>query len=358
MREDWLWLCSLPGFYRQDLQKLLQFFEAPERVRAAPRGMIAAAPFLREQQKEQLIRWQRKAPEEISQSLQQKQIGFCCFEEESYPESLRHLPDYPYGLFYLGQLPQPTERCVAVIGARMCTPYGRHAAEEIAGELAAAGISVVSGMAYGIDGIAQRKALEAGGCSYAVVGCGVDICYPREHGRLYRMLCEQGGVLSEYPPGTPAIAFHFPMRNRIISGLSECVIVTEAKRRSGSLITADLALDQGKEVLALPGRLGDVLSEGCNSLIAQGAGIITSVEDLKKSLGLQDTKVKKTKKNTNMLASSENMVYSCLDFRPKSLSEILKLVPFSAQETMQALTGLLMKNMAEEIAKNYYVVKK
>ena len=250
------------------------------------------------------------------------------------------------------------EKCVAIVGARMCTNYGRNIALQVAEELAEHGISVVSGMAYGVDGIAQSACLEKKGKSYAVTGCGPDICYPKDHRQLYLQLEKMGGIISEYPPGTPVCPYHFPMRNRLISGLCDCIIVIEAKKKSGSLITADLALEQGRDVLAVPGRITDPLSEGCNQLISQGAGILTSMEELRSYLGVSEEIMKKKKKNNIKLASSENMVYICLDFRPKSLNEIVEITEMPAETVMSILAGLQVKGLVEEISKNYYVLKK
>lgn len=356
--DEWLWMCSLPGFYRKDLERLLQFFETPERIWRAQDSQIAMLPFLKEKQKEILKEWNRKKPSQIRNKTAESGIKFTSYMEENYPQKLLELPDYPFGLFYLGDLPKAQERCVAVVGARMCTNYGRNIAMQIAEELAAHQIVVVSGMAYGVDGIAQAACLKSGGRSYAVTGCGPDICYPKDHRMLYQDLEKNGGVLSEYAPGTPAKPLHFPMRNRLISGLCECVVAVEAKKKSGSLITADLALEQGRDVLAVPGRVSDPLSEGCNHLISQGAGILTSLEDLRQYLGITGEKVKKNKKNNIKLASLENMVYICLDFRPKSLTEIVRSAEMAPEQVMRILTDFQMRGLVEEISKNYYVLKK
>ena len=163
------------------------------------------------------------------------------------------------------------------MGARSCTPYGEKYALEYGKKLAECGIQVISGLARGVDGIGQRGALLGGGKTFAVLGSGVDVCYPKNHMGLYLDILEQeGGILSELPPGTPPLPQHFPRRNRIISALSDIVLVMEARERSGSLITADLALEQGKDVYALPGPVNSSLSQGCNRLIFQGAGILLS----------------------------------------------------------------------------------
>lgn len=177
-------------------------------------------------------------------------------------------------------LPGIDSPAAAVIGARFASGYGREQARRFSYRMASRGITIISGMARGIDGIAQTAALDAGGRSCAVLGCGVDICYPEENRPLYDRLLQQGGILSEYPPGTPPEARLFPLRNRIISGLSDAVLVIEARRKSGTLITVDMALEQGRDVFALPGRVSDSLSDGCNRLIRQGAAPATCPEDL------------------------------------------------------------------------------
>ena len=207
-------------------------------------------------------------------------IAFYSVEAEDYPDKLRWIPDPPYALYVRGRLPNGAKPSAAIIGARMASPYGREQARRFAGALAENGIQIVSGMARGIDGIAGEAALAAGGASFAVLGSGVDVCYPEENRTLYEKLAERGGVISEYPPGTEAQARLFPARNRIISALAEVLLVIEAKTRSGTLITVDMALEQGREVYALPGRVSDALSVGCNRLIKQGAAIATDPEEI------------------------------------------------------------------------------
>lgn len=176
----------------------------------------------------------------------------------------------PYGLFVKGELPNPNAPAVAIIGARRCTHHGGIIAEHTAAELTRAGILIISGLAIGIDSCSHQGALSAGGKTYAVMGCGPDICYPSSHRNLYEQIASHGGILSEYPPGREVRPAYFPLRNRIISGLADLVLVVEARERSGSLITVDQALEQGREVMAVPGRPDDPLSVGCNRLIPGG----------------------------------------------------------------------------------------
>lgn len=359
MERGWFWLCSIPGLYRKDLKLLMQYFGSPEAVRDASVKELSGLPFLKEEQKKKLICHKNIFLEEDEyHKCRSKGIKFISCENRAYPRCLLQIADYPYGLFVKGQVPGEEERCIAVIGARMCSNYGRNMARELSAKLAVNGIRIVSGLAYGVDGTAQASCLEAGGKSYGVLGSGVDICYPREHFRLYEQLEYQGGIISEYPPGTKALPAHFPLRNRIISGLSDMVVVVEAKKRSGSLITADVALDQGRDVFAFPGRIGDVLSEGCNSLIAQGAGIITDIDVFLEENGIILKKVKKKKNCNIMLAEEENMVYSCLDSRPRSLQGIAEGVKIPVNQVLSAISSLEMKGFAAEVSKNYYVRKK
>ena len=188
------------------------------------------------------------------------------------------MADPPKGLYVLGALPADDLPSVAIVGSRMCSPYGRKMAYQFGLELAARGVQIVSGMALGIDGYAHEGALAGGGRTLAVLGSGADVCYPEKNRHLYRDIPKRGGVLSEEEPGTPPLPYNFPKRNRIISALSDLVLVVEARKKSGSLITADSALEQGRTVMAVPGRVGDALAEGTNYLIAQGADIAWSVE--------------------------------------------------------------------------------
>ena len=206
-----------------------------------------------------------------------------------WPARLADLSGMPDELYVIGELPRDDAPSVAIVGSRLCSAYGHAQAESFGRTLAEHGVQIISGMALGIDGYAQRGAIEAGGTSFAVLGSGVDICYPRSNRKLYNDLMAHGGLISEFPPGTQPYSYNFPQRNRLISALSDIVLVVEARRKSGSLITVDFALDQGRTVFAVPGRVGDALSDGCNYLIAQGAGIAWSPEALLEELAVRET---------------------------------------------------------------------
>ncbi len=258
-----------------------------------------------------------------------------------YPDKLKHIYLPPGVLYVKGHLPDEKKPVVAVVGARNCSPYGKMVAKEIGRELAKAGIQVVSGMARGIDGISQKSALDCGGAVFGVLGCGVDICYPEENMDIYqRMLsAKQGGVISEYSPGTAPAPGLFPLRNRIISGLADFIVVVEAREKSGTYITVTNALEQGKDVYVVPGRVQDSLSFGCNRLIAQGANVIYCVEefvgDVLRGMGLDrkepDTEKHATEKTTNShvdrvvsaLSKEEARIYRGLDIQFRPAEEIV-----------------------------------
>lgn len=292
--------------------------------------------------------------------LAQANISFVSMEDANYPSKLRNLADAPYALFYRGKLPEDSGMSMAIVGARMCSEYGRGMAKEIAQELAAHDVSVISGMARGIDAAGHRGALLSGGDTYAVLGSGVDVCYPNYHKQLYYEIIQQGGVLSEYLPGTKPMSWNFPRRNRMISALSDVVLVIEAKKKSGSLITADFALEQGKDVYALPGRVTDALSAGCNRLIAQGAGPILSVEDLLEELSLLPLMAsqnhEKLKSKKLPLEKDELLVYGCLGLLPLRLEHILEKTGLNIQTASCILASLQQKGLIEEIYKNYYKI--
>lgn len=303
-----------------------------------------------------LVRQDSTKEFEMYEKMKEKEISFVTMMDMDYPSKLSKIPSASYAIFYKGSLPDEKRKTIAIVGARSCSPYGRQMAEEFSGELAKNGIQIVSGMALGIDGRSQNAALEAGGSSFAVLGCGPDICYPREHFSLYHKLAEQGGILSEFPIGTEPLKQNFPARNRIISGLSDAVLVMEAKEKSGSLITADMALEQGKDVFALPGPVTSNLSKGCHELIKQGAGILISPKELLEELGIMlKTESKKLIENKIVLESAENIVYSCLDFQPMSPNQVSTATKLPIQTVLESLIRLELMGYVLEVSKNHYV---
>lgn len=274
-----------------------------------------------------------------------------------YPEKLNNYPKMPEILFVKGRLPDRKKPSIAIVGARACSTYGRIQAFRYAKVLSSAGVQIISGMAYGIDAEAHKGALEGGTATYAVLAGGVDICYPAGNKALYeRILREGGGIISEQPPGMRARNYFFPARNRIISGLADMVLIVEAREKSGSLITAQWALDQGKTVYAIPGPVNEELSIGCHKLIYDGAGIAYSPEILLRELGMNyENKVKSDSKNDLGLASDLKLVYSCLDLRPKSTDFLIQKTSLPPKQVGSLLLELKLSGLIREIGRHYYI---
>jgi DNA processing protein len=278
--------------------------------------------------------------------------------EEDYPSRLLQIYDFPLGLCGKGKLPAEEALTIAMVGARDLTPYGKQAAQYFSSELAGNGVQIVSGLARGIDGCCHRSAIEAGGYTLGVLGCGIDLQYPKSNQYLYEQMEESGGLISEYPIGTPPLSMHFPKRNRIISGISDGVFVIEAKERSGSLITADLALEQDRDVFALPGRYYDDLSKGCLNLIQKGAKLVYNTKNITEEYDFYRQKQTKLTKQKNFsLAKNEKVVYDCLRLEPQYIDKIVSECQLPISEVLPILTILEMKQYIIQTQKNYYRIK-
>lgn len=263
-----------------------------------------------------------------------------------YLRDLPHIPDPPKKLFIRGKLPAKRVKTVAIVGTRKPSAYGREIATKIASECAKNSIVVISGLALGIDSIAHRAAIDSGGKTIAVLANGVDKIYPRSHEDLgQKILQTNGAILSEYPNNTPARPWQFLARNRIVSGLADAVVIIEAASRSGTLSTANHALDQGKEIFAVPGNITSPLSAGCNQLIKNGANPLTSVEDLLDFL-IPD----RFEKQTQLFKGDTREENVILEFLSKngttSSDAIIKQTKLSASEFNQAITMLELKGLA------------
>lgn len=359
-REEIFWLSQIPGITASRIKRLLnQYHSIEELARISKKEVREENGFTRKG----VVYWQQ-AIEHKSQIisrleyLERNGIYFTTFEEENYPESLKNIYDMPYWLYYKGKLPCTDVASVAIVGSRTCSVYGKQVARWIGAELAKQGIQTISGMAAGIDTAGHIGTLDYGGNTWAVLGGGVDICYPQNNIELYMKIQQMGGIISESSPGTPSLPYLFPIRNRIISALSEAVVVVEAKKRSGSLITAELALEQGREVFAVPGKLGDSFSEGCNKLIQDGACIVTEVEDIVKILRKDKKKkafVIEAAKKT--LAKEKKIIYSELSFNPISFEELLIRTGFSIGQLMGLLLEMEFDGLIYQPMKNYYIRK-
>lgn len=353
-----LWLCSFTGIGNRQILRLAEICGGARGVYFA--GMDSWRQVLKDKQI-QLLKHFTEAwkPENEYGKLKELGISLITLADAEYPKRLREIPDPPYGLFVKGSLPKEHELTVAVIGARDCSNYGSFIAEKLGETLGRYGITVISGMARGIDGISQQAALNAGGKSCGVLGCGLDICYPKENRRLYDRLKEQGCLISTYPPGTPALARNFPPRNRIVSGLADAVVVVEAREKSGTLITVDMALEQGKEVYAVPGRITDRLSDGCNRLIRQGASLFINPEELIQELyGLQKSMtVNIEERNSGFRLSPElKAVFSALELEPSTTEEIRQRLPAKWKDINlnACLMRLCMDKLAVQVSPGHF----
>lgn len=277
----WLWLTELPGLTNQTRLALLRHFPTPEDVYYADPAEVLLTEGITREQAELLEDKDCAAAERVLADCGELGLHIVTISDAAYPNRLRNIFDPPCLLYVRGRLPAfDDEAAVAVVGTRDCTPYGVSCAEKLGFGLAAGGALVVSGLARGIDSAALRGALRGGGTVTAVLGNGLDVVYPRENRYLYEDIAASGALLSEYPPGTPPEGRHFPVRNRIMSGLSLATLVVEAPERSGALITAGTALEQGRDVFAVPGPIDAPASVGCNRLIRDGAGLVTDAWDI------------------------------------------------------------------------------
>lgn len=318
--------------------------------------------------------------EEEYAHLFRRGIDFIPFFSGNYPEKLKTIPDPPFALYCIGDMPDETKPSVSIIGARNNSEYGRYAAKMFGDKLARMGVQIISGMARGIDGIGQQASIEAGGKTFAVLGSGVDICYPKDNVMLYDAIKSHGGIISEYPPGTQPKPQHFPPRNRIISGLSDVVLVIEARQKSGTFITVDMALEQGRDVFALPGRVCDSLSGGCNQLIKQGASIASAPEDIIEYLkcevrnesliasnrndendGMKETTAENVAQNPYLaqLNDTQKLVFAELDFYPITLTMIYENVlkkgfDIGVAEVMNVLVELCIMGVAMRNGAGFY----
>ena len=396
-KEYWLYISKVKGLLSARRKMLLEMLGTPEEVYKAREEVLRNIPLLEDYQVEQLIEYRKIDFESETERFKKLKINFVTADDKEFPNRLREIPDAPSFLFYRGELPDDNLPAVAVVGSRKCSIYGREMCLKFSCVLAQAGINIISGMASGVDGFAHRGAIEAGGKTTAVLGCGVDVCYPSENKDIFEKLSNTydrfesdlsllrtkdkyddkdistieksgketvgyGGIVSEYYPGEKAFPYNFPQRNRIISGLADIILVVEAGKKSGTFITVDHALEQGREIFAIPGRIGDTVSDGCNSLIKNGAGLASEPEDIIEVLKDKYTmllKVEKKRKKTlgESLKGDEKKVYATLETVPTQINEIAERTGIGPDILPTILIELELKGMIEEVGKNLYIKK-
>ena len=277
----WIWLARACGVASKNFVRLIERFVDPFDIYSLDEGEIEYIEGIGEQLKQKLCDKSLEESYSVLKFCKKNRVDIISYGDKRYPSRLKQLEDPPAVLFCKGKLPDLNSRiCIAVVGTRKMSEYGKQAAYKIAYEMSAANAVVVSGMALGIDGVAAGGAIAAGGDTVAVLGCGIDVIYPKQHEILYEKIAKNGAVISEFMPSTPPDRYNFPVRNRIISGLCQGTLVVEGDRRSGSLITAKTAIKQGREVFALPGKVDESNSEGPNELIRDGAYVTLSADDI------------------------------------------------------------------------------
>jgi len=361
------WLSNIKNLGAVTIEKLLKNFGDAKELFNASRQELEAKSGLNEALINNIINSRNiKKIQSGYDKLITSGIYFVSKEDKHYPEKLKHIYGAPFALYIKGKLPKDNEKTIAIIGARECTAYGREMARYFARELASQGISIISGLARGIDCAAHQGALQVSAITYGILGCGIDICYPRENIKTYMEIQSQGGIISEYAPGTPPLSCNFPMRNRIISGLSDGILVIEAKKKSGSLITVDMGLDHGKNIYALPGRVSDKLSEGCNNLIKMGAKLVTSPMDILEDYYISNeknfkkkcqNKTMENKNKYNLLESNGKIVYANLSLEPKHIDIIALETKLPFDCLMEQLLILELQGLIKQPIRNYYMIE-
>ncbi len=300
----------------------------------------------------------KKAMHQLLVTMQTHHIGLLQQSDTHYPALLRHINDPPIVLFYQGNPDCLDGRCITMVGSRKASPAGVQATFKIARDLSAAGVTVVSGMAMGIDTAAHQGCLEGGSPTAAVLACGLDIDYPSENADLKRRLLEKGGVLfSEYPPGTPALGRHFPVRNRILSGVSKAVIMMECSPHSGSMHTVQHALDQGRDIYAYPGRIDTTWAKGAHQLLREGANYFTCADDILADMGwAEENRVKQetAKKVLPSLTDTQRKILQALAVEEKSCDQLAAETGLSATDLLTALTLLQLGGLVRPLPGKMY----
>ncbi|MFA5134311.1 MAG: DNA-processing protein DprA [Patescibacteria group bacterium] len=289
-------------------------------------------------------------PELLQRTVEDSGQTIITIQDERYPALLKEIHSPPALLYIRGTLPPDGVPALAVVGTRRTSPYGRTITPRLVGDLARAGITIVSGLALGIDALAHRAALDAGGTTAAVLGCGLDTVYPRTNINLACSIIEQGGcLLSEYPPGTEPLRGHFPARNRIIAGLSKAVLVIEGADDSGSLITARCALDQNRDVLAVPGNITSARSRGPNALIKMGAALIMDTEDVLNALGVEANTPTGQQCAPKLDTDEEKILWDLLSSGPLHIDEINRMCKLNTSTINATLSMLEVKGAVQHL---------
>lgn len=357
--EYWIWISSLDGMGAVKAMGLLKMYKHPRIIYEISEHELKQTTLLTQKNIQEILdKRKRERTSQIYQLMIKHNIKMVNIFDDKYPSNLKQIYDPPIALYYIGRF-EINDFAIAIVGSRRTTNYGAFSAKKLSYELAMRKIQIVSGLARGIDSIAHEGCLDAGGKTIAVLGCGLDSIYPPENKGLFEAIIKSDGlVLSEYPPGMPPLQHNFPARNRIISGLSSGVLVVEAARRSGSLITACYALEQGREVFAIPGNIDCVYSKGTNRLIKDGAKMVTCAEDILEEFGYRevdfDSEVDNdySKKNSKTdfsiyrgLSTQEIRIAKIISNGIHHIDEIIERSNISTKEVNNILFMLEMKGI-------------
>ncbi|MBW2039114.1 MAG: DNA-protecting protein DprA [Deltaproteobacteria bacterium] len=351
----WLALNMVPGVGPIAYRNLVAKFQNPQGVFAASVRELSAVEGIGEKTIKAINDFpvEEVAAEELKKA-EGLGVSILTFRDQGYPRDLLQIYDFPPLLYMRGELGEEDSLAVAIVGSRRGSPYGRAVTKRISKELSSAGVTVVSGMARGIDTFAHLGALEAGGRTIAVLGCGVDIIYPPENKRLFFDIIDHGAVISEFPLSTPPEGKNFPKRNRIISGLSLGVVIVEATADSGSLITASHALEQGREVFAVPGNVGMTTSQGTNRLIKQGAKLVEGAGDILTEIFPQ-YRGKARHEELPVLNDEEQVILQLLSHTPLHIDEISRQGQMEVQRVSTILLELELKGLISQLGGKMFV---
>lgn len=354
-----MWLSTIPGLTLKRQKILLSIFGSAHDIWSAPKNLIFSISGIPTNILENIISYKNEKKLAAYESFMIKnEISFVSMHSNLYPELLKQIPNPPLGIYILGTLSADSSSKISIVGSRKFTEYGSYAAKKLSYDLSSKGIVIVSGMARGIDSVAHKAALEAGGKTIAVLGCGIDVCYPPENGRLRYEIIQNGCLISEFPLGTKPFVGNFPLRNRIISGLSKGLIVVEASEKSGTLITVGHALEQGREVMAVPGAINSGLSRGTNYLIKQGANLISDCSDVLEIIG-ESGLIKNTENkvinNEVLLEADEELVYNIINFSEVSFDFIVSKLDLPINKLSSCLIMLEMKGVIKKLPGSKYI---
>jgi DNA processing protein len=354
----WVGFSRIPRIGRVKLSRLEnQFGSMEEAWRAAPTELSRAG--LDKSSVNAIVNWRPKISlEEEMEKLERHGVKAFTYHDDGYPARLKQIYDYPPILYVKGSLLPQDEWCLAVVGTRKATVYGRQAAEEIVSDLARNKITIVSGLARGIDSIAHRSALEAGGRTIAVFGCGLDIVYPGENTSLAKSITTNGALISEFPLGIEPRRENFPLRNRIMSGLSLGVLVVEAGDTSGAMITARLALEQNREVFAVPGSILSPSSRGTNNLIQEGAKLIRDYTDILEELNLRAVAHQIELKEVIPASDTETLLLKQLSAEPVHIDEVCRSSGLPIATVSSTLAMMELKGMVRQVGTMSYILSR